>query len=39
MQNDATNKPSDELYMWPFANAVHANAAAFMCSYQRINGR
>lgn len=27
-----------ELYMWPFANAVKANAAAFMCSYQRING-
>jgi beta-glucosidase len=28
----------DELYMWPFANAVHAHAASFMCSYQRING-
>jgi beta-glucosidase len=27
-----------ELYMWPFANAVKANAASFMCSYQRING-
>lgn len=24
--------------MWPFANAVKAKAASFMCSYQRING-
>ncbi|RDW90700.1 beta-glucosidase [Aspergillus mulundensis] len=27
-----------ELYLWPFANAVRAKAASFMCSYQRING-
>lgn len=27
-----------ELYAWPFANAVKAGTAAFMCSYQRING-
>jgi beta-glucosidase len=27
-----------ELYMWPFANAVRANCASFMCSYQRLNG-
>ncbi|KAK4119660.1 glycoside hydrolase family 3 protein [Parathielavia appendiculata] len=27
-----------ELYLWPFANAVRAKAAAVMCSYQRING-
>jgi beta-glucosidase len=27
-----------ELYMWPFANAVKAKAASFMCAYQRING-
>ncbi|KZM24871.1 Beta-glucosidase [Ascochyta rabiei] len=27
-----------EIYMWPFANAVKAKAASFMCSYQRING-
>ncbi|KAF1925251.1 glycoside hydrolase family 3 protein [Didymella exigua CBS 183.55] len=27
-----------ELYLWPFANAVKAKAASFMCSYQRING-
>ncbi|KAL3469791.1 glycosyl hydrolase family 3 N terminal domain-containing protein [Aspergillus californicus] len=27
-----------ELYLWPFANAVRARAASFMCSYQRLNG-
>lgn len=28
----------DEHYLWPFANAARAKVAAFMCSYQRING-
>ncbi|KAF4438677.1 beta-glucosidase G [Fusarium austroafricanum] len=27
-----------ELYLWPFANAVHAKASSMMCSYQRLNG-
>lgn len=27
-----------ELYLWPFANAVHAGVASVLCSYQRING-
>ncbi|KAI1343480.1 beta-glucosidase-related glycosidase [Xylariaceae sp. FL0016] len=27
-----------ELYLWPFANAVYAKAASFMCAYQRLNG-
>ncbi|KAF2708929.1 glycoside hydrolase family 3 protein [Pleomassaria siparia CBS 279.74] len=27
-----------ELYLWPFANAVHAKVASVMCSYQRLNG-
>ncbi|KAL1855107.1 hypothetical protein Plec18167_002093 [Paecilomyces lecythidis] len=27
-----------ELYLWPFANAVRAKAASFMCSYNRLNG-
>jgi beta-glucosidase len=27
-----------ELYLWPFADAVRANVASIMCSYQRING-
>ena len=29
---------SDELYLWPFANAVHEGVASVMCSYNRING-
>lgn len=29
---------TDELYMWPFANAVRAQASAAMCSYNRVNG-
>lgn len=27
-----------ELYLWPFADAVKAGAASFMCAYQRLNG-
>ncbi|KAF3065928.1 hypothetical protein GL218_09292 [Daldinia childiae] len=27
-----------ELYLWPFADAVHANVASVMCSYNKING-
>ena len=27
-----------ELYLWPFANSIHAGAAAVMCSYNRLNG-
>ncbi|KAJ5380547.1 uncharacterized protein N7496_002975 [Penicillium cataractarum] len=27
-----------EIYMWPFANAVRANVASAMCSYNRLNG-
>ncbi|PSK37432.1 Beta-glucosidase 1 [Elsinoe australis] len=27
-----------ELYLWPFADAVHAGTAAMMCSFNRING-
>ncbi|KAJ6030667.1 uncharacterized protein N7446_000271 [Penicillium canescens] len=26
-----------ELYMWPFADVVHAGAASVMCAYQRLN--
>lgn len=26
-----------ELYLWPFANAVHAGTGSIMCSYQRVN--
>lgn len=27
-----------ELYLWPFANAVHAKVSSLMCAYNRING-
>jgi beta-glucosidase len=27
-----------ELYVWPFANAVHAGTSSVMCSYNRVNG-
>lgn len=27
-----------ELYLWPFADAVRANVASIMCSYNRVNG-
>ncbi|KAI1637807.1 glycosyl hydrolase family 3 N terminal domain-containing protein [Biscogniauxia mediterranea] len=27
-----------ELYLWPFADAVHANVVSVMCSYNKING-
>ncbi|KAJ9633809.1 hypothetical protein H2199_009222 [Coniosporium tulheliwenetii] len=26
-----------ELYMWPFADALHAGTASIMCAYERIN--
>jgi beta-glucosidase len=27
-----------ELYLWPFADAVHSNVASVMCSYNKLNG-
>ncbi|KAJ8602916.1 hypothetical protein MRB53_042300 [Persea americana] len=33
--DDVTNH---ELYLWPFADAIRANAASVMASYNRING-
>jgi beta-glucosidase len=32
------DKTMHELYLWPFANAVHAGVASVMCSYNRVNG-
>lgn len=28
----------DDMYMWPFANAIRAGASSVMCSYNRVNG-
>jgi beta-glucosidase len=27
-----------ELYLWPFADAIHAGVASVMCGYNRVNG-
>lgn len=32
------DRTMDELYLWPFTEAVRANAAAVMCSYNKIGG-
>lgn len=34
----ANELSTDELYMWPFANAIRAHASSVMCSYNRVNG-
>lgn len=38
VSSNMDDRTMHELYLWPFANAVHAQAAAVMCSYNRLNG-
>ncbi|KAH6857126.1 glycoside hydrolase superfamily [Chaetomium sp. MPI-CAGE-AT-0009] len=38
MSSDVDDRTMHELYLWPFADAVHANVASVMCSYNKING-
>jgi beta-glucosidase len=38
MSSDVPDKVLRELYVWPFMDAVHSNVAAFMCSYNKVNG-
>ncbi|KAH7006923.1 beta-glucosidase-related glycosidase [Ilyonectria destructans] len=38
ISSNVDDRTVHELYMWPFANAVHAGVASVMCSYQRTNG-
>ncbi|KAL1796643.1 hypothetical protein ACET3X_005183 [Alternaria dauci] len=38
MSSDVPDRVLRELYVWPFMDAVHSNVAAFMCSYNKING-
>ncbi|KAI6779252.1 putative beta-glucosidase G [Emericellopsis cladophorae] len=38
VSSNADDRTMHELYLWPFANAVHEQVSAVMCSYQRING-
>ena len=37
MSSNVDDKTMHELYMWPFADAVHAGVGAVMCSYQQLN--
>lgn len=37
VSSNIDDKTMHELYLWPFADAVHAGSASVMCSYQRIN--
>lgn len=37
VSSNIDDKTMHELYLWPFADAIHAGSASVMCSYQRIN--
>ncbi|TLD15234.1 hypothetical protein PspLS_10634 [Pyricularia sp. CBS 133598] len=38
MSSNVDDRTLHELYLWPFADAVRANVASVMCSYNKING-
>jgi beta-glucosidase len=38
MSSNADDRTLHELYLWPFADAVNANVASVMCSYNQVNG-
>lgn len=38
MSSNIDDRTIHELYLWPFADAVHSNVASIMCSYNKING-
>lgn len=38
VSSNVDDRTMHEIYLWPFANAVHAKVASVMCSYNRING-
>jgi beta-glucosidase len=38
MSSNIDDRTMHELYLWPFADAVKANVASVMCSYNKING-
>ncbi|KAH6607019.1 glycoside hydrolase family 3 [Trichoderma cornu-damae] len=37
ISGNADDRTLHELYAWPFADAVHANVASVMCSYNKLN--
>ncbi|KAL0944994.1 beta-glucosidase 1 [Colletotrichum truncatum] len=38
MSSNVDDRTMHELYLWPFADAVRANVASVMCSYNKVNG-
>lgn len=38
LSSNVDDRTVHELYLWPYADAVHANVASVMCSYNKING-
>lgn len=38
ISSNIDNRALHELYLWPFADSIHANTAALMCSYNQLNG-
>ncbi|OAQ57427.2 beta-glucosidase [Pochonia chlamydosporia 170] len=37
ISSNVNDRVIHELYLWPFADAVHSNTAAVMCSYNKLN--
>ena len=38
ISSNIDDRTMHELYLWPFADAVQANVASVMCSYNKLNG-
>jgi beta-glucosidase len=38
ISSNVDDRTMHELYLWPFADAVHADVASVMCSYNKLNG-
>ncbi|KAA8645114.1 hypothetical protein EYZ11_010198 [Aspergillus tanneri] len=38
ISSNMPDRATHELYVWPFMNAVKANVASVMCSYNKVNG-
>ncbi|KAF6805234.1 glycosyl hydrolase family protein [Colletotrichum musicola] len=38
MSSNVDDRSMHELYLWPFAEAVRADVASVMCSYNKVNG-
>ncbi|KAL5363760.1 glycoside hydrolase superfamily [Aspergillus floccosus] len=38
ISSDIPDRAAHELYVWPFMDAVRANVASVMCSYNKVNG-